>query len=167
MKNKEEQIMLSQARSYMYRFLSGLYLMEVDEEQLAALKKMSFPVIEGDTDADMDLREGYTLLQPYVQSLKAEELDDLAADYAKVFLAAGDAAGRAAFPYESVYVDKKRQVGGSTAMQMKSLYLARGYTPDPGGDRTGSRETRSAGQQRRGHGRGRHGHRGRREAHGL
>ena len=136
MKNKEEQIMLSQARSYMYRFLSGLYLMEVDEEQLAALKKMLFPVIEGDTDADMDIREGYTLLQPYVQSLKAEELDDLAADYAKVFLAAGDAAGRAAFPYESVYVDKKRQVGGSTAMQMKSLYLARGYTPDPEAYRT-------------------------------
>ena len=136
MKNHEMLILLSQARSYMYRFLSGLYLMEVDEEQLAALKKMSFPVIDGNTDADMDLREGYTLLEEYVNNINTEDLDDLAADYAKVFLAAGDAAGRAAFPYESVYVDKKRQVGGSTAMQMKALYLERGLMPDPEAYRT-------------------------------
>jgi len=131
MKSKEELLLLSKTRALMYRFLSGIYLREVDEEQLSALKKLSFPVIEGDTDADMDLREGYTLLKQAVEKLQPEDLDDLAADYSKVFLAAGEATGRAAFPYESVYVDKKRQVGGSTAMQMKALYLARGFTPDP------------------------------------
>lgn len=128
---KEEQILLLESRASMYRLLGQLYLMEVDEQQLAALKEMKLPVIEGETDSDMDLREGYRLLRESLTELKPEELDHLAADFAKVFLAAGDAAGLAAFPYESVYVDRKRQVGGSTAMQMRSLYLARGFMPDP------------------------------------
>ena len=100
----------------MYRFLGGLYIMEVDAEQLAQLKKMTFPEVEGNSDADQDLREGYALVRDYLKEFpdgepeKTEKLDDLAADYAKVFLAAGDATGRAAFPYESVYVDKRHRV---------------------------------------------------------
>ena len=132
---RDERAALSQARANMYRFLGGFYIMEVDEQQLALLKNMTFPVIEtsaeSDTDADLDLREGYELLSGYVASISKDDLDDLAADYAKVFLAAGDATGRAAFPYESVYVDKRHQVGGSTEMQMKALYLERGWEPDP------------------------------------
>ena len=110
--------------------------MEVDEEQMEALKNISFPCITGDEDSDMDLREGSGLLKKYITDMSADDLDDLAADYAKVFLAAGDAAGRAAFPYESVYVDRKHQVGGSAAMKMKALFLERGFEPDPGVYRT-------------------------------
>ena len=131
-----QALALSEARGAMYRFLGGLYIMEVDEAQLAALKRLRFPEVEGNDDSDLDLREGYALLRGYVETLEADGLDDLAADYAKVFLAAGDAAGLAAFPYESVYVDKKRQVGGSTEMQMKALYLERGWEPDPNVYRT-------------------------------
>lgn len=136
MKNKEQALSLSKARASMYRFLGGFYIMEVDEKQLAALKKMSFPEIAGDEDADLDLKEGYLLVKDYVAGISADGLEDLASDYAKVFLAAGDATGRAAFPYESVYVDKKHQVGGSTEMQMKALYLERGWEPDPNVYRT-------------------------------
>ena len=131
MKNKETCLALSKARAAMYRFLGGLYIMEVDKEQLAALKKMAFPEINGEEDSDLDLKEGYALVRDYVANISEDDLEDLAADYAKVFLAAGDATGLAAFPYESVYVDKKRQVGGSTEMQMKALYLERGFEPDP------------------------------------
>ena len=133
---KEEWMAFTKARASMYRFLGGIYLLEVDEKQLNALKKVHFPEVDGMEDSDMDLREGYQILSEYVRDLKAEDLDDLAADYAKVFLAAGDAAGHAAFPYESVYVDKKHQVGGSTAMKMKALYLERGFEPDPSMYRT-------------------------------
>ncbi len=120
----------------MYRFLGGLYLMEVDAEQLALLKKMAFPEIRGNSGSDADLKEGYELLSNYVKSIGEEDLEDLAADYAKVFLAAGDATGRAAFPYESVYVDKRHRVGGSTEMQMHALYKARGLEADPQAFRT-------------------------------
>ena len=122
---------LAKARASMYRFLGGLYIMEVDAEQLAQLKKMTFPEVEGKDDADQDLREGYALVRDYVAGITEADLDDLAADYAKVFLAAGDATGRAAFPYESVYVDRRYRVGGSTEMQMHALYLERGLMADP------------------------------------
>ncbi len=131
MMDRTEAAALSKARASMYRFLGGLYIMEVDKEQLALLKKMTFPEIEGNSDSDQDLKEGYALIRDYIAGITEEDLDDLAADYAKVFLAAGDAAGRAAFPYESVYVNKRHQVGGSTEMQMHALYKARGRQADP------------------------------------
>ena len=134
--NREKFIGLTKARASMYRFLGGIYIMEVDEEQLKALKSMKFPAIEGEEDSDLDLKEGYGLLEGYISGVSEKDLEDLAADYAKVFLAAGDATGNAAFPYESVYIDKRRQVGGSSEMQMKALYLARGYEPDPNMYRT-------------------------------
>ena len=134
--NKEALIELSKYRALMYRFLGGLYIMEVDEDQLKALKKLEFPEITDEEEADLDLREGYLLVKEYVADATADDLEDLAADYAKVFLAAGDATGRAAFPYESVYIDNKRQVGGSSEMQMKALYLERGWEPDPNVYRT-------------------------------
>lgn len=134
--NKADLMALARARGSMYRLLGGLYIMEVDEQQLKALKEMQFPAVSAEDDADMDLKEGYALVGNYVAGISSGDLDDLAADYAKVFLAAGDATGLAAFPYESVYVDKKHQVGGSTEMQMRALYLARGYEPDPAVYRT-------------------------------
>lgn len=133
---KSDMIALSKARASMYRFLGGLYIMEVDEEQLNKLKKLDFPQIEGSSNSDLDLKEGYNLMKSYIVGIDVSDLEDLAADYAKVFLAAGDAAGRAAFPYEAVYVNKKHQVGGSTQMQMHALYLERGLEPDPNVYRT-------------------------------
>ena len=129
--DKAERIALSEARADMYRFLGGLYIMEVDSEQLALLKKMTFPEFDGNDSSDSDLREGYEMLGNYVSGITEDDLEDLAADYAKTFLAAGDATGRAAFPYESVYVNKKHRVGGSTEMQMHSLYKARGLEANP------------------------------------
>ncbi len=169
--NKEAQAALARARAAMYRFLGGLYIMEVDRDQMALLKAMTFPEITGTGDADLDLRDGYALLRSYLEDFPEEasgadaeenagaevnpiagmvgktgapaeqsefeaKLDDLAADYAKVFLAAGDATGRAAFPYESVYVDRRHRVGGSTEMQMHALYQERGLMADPDTYRT-------------------------------
>ena len=133
---KTDLIALSKARASMYRFLGGLYIMEVDKNQLIRLKKMDFPQIDGDSNSDLDLKDGYSLMRKYLDNIEASDLEDLAADYAKVFLAAGNATGRAAFPYEAVYVNKKHQVGGSTQMQMHALYLERGLEPDPNVYRT-------------------------------
>ena len=131
MLNKTELRALTEYRSALYRFLSGLYLMEVDAAQLAALKKLSFPAVTGSSDADEDLRQGYGLLQAALAETEEADLDELAADYAKIFLAAGDASGKAAFPYASVYLDRKHCVGGDMDAKMRALYLARGREPDP------------------------------------
>lgn len=130
----ELMLELTKAREAMYRFLGGIYIMEVDAQQLKRLKAMDFG--GADTSGNADLEEGYRLLKGYLADAEEDCLEDLAADYAKVFLAAGDAAGKAAFPYESVYADKRRQIGGSTQMQMRALYLVRGWEPDPNVYRT-------------------------------
>ncbi len=104
MKQVELRKQLARARAGLYRFLGGLYIMEVDEETLANMKQMQFP-----TDCDnAELAEAYTRLAKAIADLKNEDLEDVAADYAKTFLAAGEATGVAAFPYESIYTNKKR-----------------------------------------------------------
>ena len=136
MLNKTEFRALTEYRRALYRLLSGLYLTEVDAEQLAALKGLSFPYVAGNSDADEDLRQGYGLLETALAETEEADLDELAADYAKIFLAAGEASGSAAFPYASVYLDRKHRVGGDMDQKMKALYLARGREPDPKAYRT-------------------------------
>ena len=136
MSDKKEFRALTEYRSAFYRLLSGLYLMEVDGEQLTALKKLSFPQTAGDSDADLDLRQGYALMEEALRETEETDLDELAAEYARLFLAAGEASGKAAFPYASVYLDRKHCVGGDMEQKMKALFLARGREPDPGAYRT-------------------------------
>lgn len=110
-------------RENLYRLLSRLYDLEVDAPLLAALKGLRFPQDCGDPQ----LEEGYRLLEQYVQSHDQTCLDDLAVDYAGVFLAAGVAQGLAAFPYESVYTNKKRLVGQQARGSAAVAYAAKGF----------------------------------------
>lgn len=57
------------------------------------MKQMQFP-----TDcANEELAEAYRGLEKAIADLNNEDLEDVAADYAKTFLAAGEATGVAAF----------------------------------------------------------------------
>ena len=90
-----------QERADLY-LLSRLYRVEVDQALLDALKSLSFPAAEG------VLGEGYEMLKSYLGSCGEDALDQLAVDYATVFLAAGSADGAAAIPCESVYTSPKK-----------------------------------------------------------
>lgn len=120
---------LQVSRANMYRFLSRLYLLEVDEALWNGMAKMTFP-----TDAaEGDLKEGYEMLSAYLKDNASAEitavLDDLAVDYARIFLSAGMAQGKAAFPYESVYTSRKHLVMQDSRMDVVALYAKRGLTP--------------------------------------
>ena len=123
-------------REMMYRFLSGLFIEEVNNELLSVLLETEFPKIEEPEETwEQDLKAGYELLQRVLEEFrgkseeeKAAMLEDLAADYARTFLAAGDAAGKAAFPYESVYTGTDSQFGGSVQMNLNADYAARGFS---------------------------------------
>ena len=127
---------LNQYREWMYRFLASVFIQEIDEAMLASMQKMTFPTFpETNTPWQQDLDAGFRLLESYLTSFngKPEEeihalLEDLAADYAKVFLAAGDAAGKAAFPYESIYTGFDSAFGGSLQMNLSALYASKGLT---------------------------------------
>lgn len=117
------------ARANFYRFLSRLYLLEVDETLWNAMQNMTFPVdaAEGDMKAGFELMRGY--LDANAEGDLAAVLDDLAVDYARIFLSAGVAQGKAAFPYESVYTSRKHLVMQDSRMDVVALYAKRGVTP--------------------------------------
>ena len=74
MKQVEVRKQLARARAGLYRFLGGLYIMEVDEETLANMKQMQFP-----TDCDnAELAEAYARLAKAIADLKNEDLEDVA-----------------------------------------------------------------------------------------
>ena len=117
------------ARANFYRFLSRLYLLEVDETLWNAMQNMTFPVdaAEGDMKAGFEQMSGY--LDANAKGDLAAVLDDLAVDYARIFLSAGVAQGKAAFPYESVYTSRKHLVMQDSRMDMVALYAKKGLTP--------------------------------------
>ena len=117
------------ARANFYRFLSRLYLLEVDETLWNAMQNMTFPVdaAEGDMKAGFELMRGY--LDANAKGDLAAVLDDLAVDYARIFLSAGVAQGKSAFPYESVYTSRKHLVMQDSRMDVVELYAKRGVAP--------------------------------------
>lgn len=90
------------SRGRMYALLSRLYRAEVDGRLLDDLKALALPQAEG------ELADGYALLRGYLDGCGESALEELAVDYATVFLAAGSAEGAAAIPCESVYTSSKR-----------------------------------------------------------
>lgn len=131
----EMQKKTAQSREKMYRLLASIYIKEIDKKMLDALKKMEFPKKEHPSENyEMDLLEGYALVEKYLSSVTFENVDEkleyLAADYAKVFLAAGQADGKAAFPYESVYTSEGKECGG-VDLHLNALYLSKGLEINP------------------------------------
>jgi anaerobic sulfite reductase subunit A len=115
------------ARQNMYRFLSSLYLFEVDEAQLTALKGIAFPM----NNLNEDMQEGYEKIATYLagKEISQETLDELAVDYARIFLSAGVAQGKAAFPYESVYTSKQHLIMQDAGSSAASLFAEKGLQP--------------------------------------
>lgn len=131
----EKNLELLKYRELMYRLLAGMFIEEIDRPMLDKLMALEFPAVEGEENWVQDLSAGFDMLKEALSAFagKSEEekdmlLEDLAADYAKTFLAAGDAAGKAAFPYESVYTGADSQFGGSVQMNLKADYAAKGLS---------------------------------------
>lgn len=111
-------------RRELYRLLGRIYLLEFEESQIEALKNMAFPDIQGDTAAEFNLAEGYALVKQYLADQSKENAqiaEDLAVDYAQIFLSAGDQSGKSAYPYESVYTDGARQIYGETTTKVEKI----------------------------------------------
>lgn len=121
-------------RESMYRLFASLYIEELDKDMLEKLLKLRLPKITTPKQNwQIDFNAGYELFENYLEGYRgrSEEvvdanLEDLAADYAKIFLAAGQASGKAAFPYESVYVGTDSEFGGSIQTNLHALYMSKG-----------------------------------------
>ncbi len=115
-----EYTQIMKNRANFYSFLQRFYMQEVSADFMEQLKGMTFPQDCGQSE----LQAGYDLLESALAALPADWNDELAADFAKVFLAAGEHQGKAAFPYESVYTSKKGLVMQEAWEQVKAVYGA-------------------------------------------
>jgi len=95
-------------RAALYGWLSRLYKSEVTPQLLSRLKSMRFP----ENCGDAGLQAAYDRFGASLARISPDDLDNLAADFARCFLGAGIAKGSeaAAFPYASVYTDPRRIV---------------------------------------------------------
>lgn len=114
-------------RAQMYRFFARLFVLEVDAKLLADMQAMTFSPIQEDTD----FGRGYDLLAKSVRKMNKDNLIDYEVDYARIFLAAGVAQGLAAFPYESVYTNKKHLMNQEAGEDVTILYAAKGLCARP------------------------------------
>lgn len=109
-------------REGLYRFLGRLFELEVDQTLLDQLADMAFPSECGEEDLD----QGYQMLGQYLQHQGSDSVNDLAVDYARVFLGAGIVDNEAAYPYESVYTSPKRLIMQDARDQVLAAYRAKG-----------------------------------------
>lgn len=88
------------ARSDFYRFLAGIFLYELTDAQIETVAATRFPQDGG------AIGEGYARIAEYMRHRDTGTRQELAVDYARVFLGAGQYDKITAPPYESVYTSE-------------------------------------------------------------
>jgi anaerobic sulfite reductase subunit A len=127
---------LLENRAGLYRFLSGLFLYEVESGQLPALKALEAPPLTGvPLPGEEELRAGFRGMAAFLDEAGEDALEALGVDYARVFLSAGAATGGAAFPYESLYRGKLHLAAQEPEGEARSCYGAKGLEANEAGFR--------------------------------
>ncbi|MCD8199622.1 MAG: molecular chaperone TorD family protein [Coriobacteriaceae bacterium] len=88
------------ARIEFYRFLASIFFTELSQEQVETVAASRFPI------DDTDIGRGYELIARYMQHRDSGTRQQLAVDYARVFLGAGSYEKLKAPPYESVFTSE-------------------------------------------------------------
>ena len=82
-----------------YALLSSIFYLELTEEQIDGLAESGFAF----PDDGSEVGDACAAMRRYLARRGPDARQDLAVDYARVFLAAGVYEGETAVPYESVY----------------------------------------------------------------
>lgn len=99
--DREELAMMNTARKGFYEFLASMYKLELTDEQIETLAKQRLPI------EDEYVGAGYAEVKEYLRHRDSGTRQELAVDYARVFLCAGMYEQLTAPPYESVYTSEE------------------------------------------------------------
>ena len=121
MPTANEYTNMMKSREKIYLFLSRIFEKELTSDIILQLQNTQFP-----SDCGSEIDQGYSLINKYFMTANVDIEEELAVDYAKVFLAAGKSKGKAAFPYESVYTSTDKMVMQEAWEQVKNIYAAKG-----------------------------------------
>lgn len=112
-----------------YRFLAQAFYKELNDEAIDVLVGSEWP--EGTGNAHLD--EGYALLRRYFAFGVPDRRQQLAVEYARIFLAAGvyTKETRCAIPYESVYTSEEHIMMQESRDDVVVRFREDGFQVDP------------------------------------
>lgn len=113
-------------RANMFNLLSRVFRKEVDAEFLDELMHVRYPQNTGNDLADIS----YRFIHRYLCNAREATLDELAVDYARIFLGLGSLDAHAAYPYESVYTSEKGLLMQDARDKVLAVYHANGIVKD-------------------------------------
>ena len=114
---REELAEVNAARKGFYEFLASMYKLELTDEQIGTLTKQDLP-----TDAEY-VGAGYATVKEYLRHRDSGTRQELAVDYARVFLCAGMYEQLMAPPYESVYTSEEHLLMQDARDSAVAFYL--------------------------------------------
>lgn len=117
MHEREELAVMNAARKGFYEFLASMYKLELTDEQIETLAKQDLPV------DDEFVGAGYATVKEYLRHRDSGTRQELAVDYARVFLGAGMYEQLTAPPYESVYTSAEHLLMQEARDEVLAYYL--------------------------------------------
>lgn len=117
---ERERRTVDELRRGFYGFLASIYQFEPTAEQIESMAAQRFPL------DDPDLGSGYALIAEYLRHRDSGTRQELAVDYAHVFLGAGQYDKRMAPPYESVYTSAEHLLMQDSRDGVVQSYRAEG-----------------------------------------
>lgn len=113
-------------RSAVYRMCSAVFWRELSEEQIRALSQMPW-AIEGDGP----MVEGALRISSYLSRANRNTRQELAVDYSRIFLAAGNNEDRMAIPFESVFSSESGLLMQEARDEVCRMMYGERFEPDP------------------------------------
>lgn len=112
-----------------YRFFGQAFFKELNDEAIDVLMQAEWP--EGTGNANLDA--GYAKLRRYFAFGVSDRRQQLAVEYARVFLAAGvfTKEVRTAIPYESVFTTEEHTMMGDSRDDLVMRFAEDGFQVDP------------------------------------
>lgn len=117
----EVQAFFASAEAF-YKLLSSIYYLELTEDQIAGLAAAGFAYPDDGSEMARACKE----IRTYLKRRGANARQDLAVDYARIFLAAGVYEGETAVPFESVYTSKEGILMQDSRDDVVRIYAANG-----------------------------------------
>ena len=120
-------IQVNAGRAEYYRMLASLFFTELTQEQIDHLATLDLASMGA---GDETMQRGYTDIERYLAKRNSGTREELAVDYAHVFLAAGNYETYAATPFESVFTSEAGLLMQEARDEVYKMYCDEHIQPD-------------------------------------
>ena len=123
----EQMIAVNKGRADYYRRLASYFFKELTQEQLEVIAATDFSGLDA---GDELIAQGYADMKAYLRHMNTGTRQQLAADYAHTFLAAGNYETFAATPFESVFTSPEGLMMQDARDEVYKMYCTEHIQPD-------------------------------------